>query len=58
LLTVKLIYFNDPPVHGVTDQSGHDNHLHVRFCAAVKRLPASRQREMLEFGDWNSRFHP
>jgi peptidoglycan hydrolase-like protein with peptidoglycan-binding domain len=52
LLTVKLIYFNDPSVHGVTDQSGHDNHLHVRFCAPGETpCRPSRQREMLEFGE-------
>ncbi len=31
ILRVQYIFFNDPQVTGVSDQSGHDNHLHVRF---------------------------
>lgn len=47
LLTVKLIFFNDPAVTGVTDQAGHDNHLHVRFCApGDTRCRPQMQREM------------
>lgn len=51
-LTVKLVYFNDPAVRGVTDQPGHDDHLHVRFCAPSDTgCRPSAQREMLEWGE-------
>lgn len=42
---VKLIYFNDPVLIGeglATWSSGHDDHLHVRFCEAYH--PDSRYR--------------
>lgn len=52
LLTVKYVFFNDPSVRGVTDQSGHDNHLHVRFCAPGETgCRPLMQREILEFGE-------
>ena len=40
---VKLIYFNDPVLIGeglATWYSGHDDHLHVRFCEAAHPVPA------------------
>jgi peptidoglycan hydrolase-like protein with peptidoglycan-binding domain len=40
---VKLIYFNDPVLirEGLTRwHSGHDDHLHVRFCEAIDPLAA------------------
>jgi peptidoglycan hydrolase-like protein with peptidoglycan-binding domain len=40
---VKLIYFNDPVLirEGLTRwHSGHDDHLHVRFCEAIDPLSA------------------
>ena len=40
---VKLIYFNDPVLirEGLTTwHTGHDDHLHVRFCEAAHPLPA------------------
>ena len=40
---VKLIYFNDPVLirEGLTTwHSGHDDHLHVRFCEAIDPLAA------------------
>lgn len=57
LLTVKYIFFNDPGVRGVTDQSGHDNHLHVRFCSPGETgCRPLMQREMSWEGEtsrWN-----
>jgi len=42
---VKLIYFNDPVLIGeglATWYSGHDDHLHVRYCEAGHPLSAYR----------------
>ena len=33
ILPVDVIFFNDPLVPGVTKETGHDNHFHVRFRA-------------------------
>jgi murein endopeptidase len=52
LLIVKLIFFNDPAVTGVTDQAGHDNHLHVRFCVpGDTSCRPQMQREMSWAGE-------
>ena len=42
---VKLIYFNDPTLirEGLTTwQSGHDDHLHIRYCEASHPVAAYR----------------
>ena len=40
---IKVIYFNDPVLirEGLTRwHSGHDDHVHVRFCEAIHPLAA------------------
>ncbi|MEA2612790.1 MAG: hypothetical protein QOI52_749, partial [Chloroflexota bacterium] len=42
---VKLIYFNDPVLirEGLTTwHSGHDDHLHIRYCERVYPVTAYR----------------
>lgn len=36
---VRVIFFNDPQIRGVTPFSGHDNHLHVSFRASSFPCP-------------------
>jgi hypothetical protein len=38
---VDRIFFNDPNIKGVSPQSGHDNHLHVRVNPSWVRQPSS-----------------
>lgn len=52
VLTVKLIFFNDPAVSGVSNQDGHDDHLHVRFCTpGDTRCRPQMQREVSWAGE-------
>jgi hypothetical protein len=42
---IKVIYFNDPVLIGeglTTRVSGHDDHLHVRYCEAWHPVTAYR----------------
>jgi len=41
ILPVRLIFFNDPELKSkiVRPFPGHDNHLHVRFCAPSSFIP-------------------
>jgi hypothetical protein len=42
---IKLIYFNDPVLisEGLTTwYSGHDDHLHIRFCEPLSPVAAYR----------------
>jgi peptidoglycan hydrolase-like protein with peptidoglycan-binding domain len=65
VLKVRFILFNDPQVKNVKEWAGHDNHLHVRFCApgdsACKPAVQSEfefgtdEREMMNEYDFKSR---
>jgi murein endopeptidase len=54
VLSVRYIFFNDPQVQGVKKQSGHDDHLHVRFCAPNDSscIRASQSEFEFEADEW------
>lgn len=56
VLKVERIYFNDPQVQGVRRWPGHDNHLHVRFCAPGDSSCISASQKESEFGlnEWET----
>lgn len=56
VLKVERIYFNDPQVQGVRPWAGHDNHLHVRFCAPGDSSCISASQNESEFGlnEWET----
>lgn len=43
MFPVKVVFFNDPHAHGVSEWPNHDNHLHVRFDIA--RAASSAETE-------------
>jgi peptidoglycan hydrolase-like protein with peptidoglycan-binding domain len=45
VLRVQYIFFNDRAVTGVSEESGHDNHLHVRFFPPGKVSERETDRE-------------
>ncbi|MEP7342386.1 MAG: penicillin-insensitive murein endopeptidase [Acidobacteriota bacterium] len=51
VLPVEYIFFNDPAVTGVSNQSGHNDHLHVRFCAPGNTRCRPRQQRELNWED-------
>lgn len=56
VLKVERIYFNDRQVQGVKPWPGHDNHLHVRFCAPGDSSCISASQKESEFGlnEWET----
>ena len=56
VLKVERIYFNDPQVQGVRPWRGHDDHLHVRFCAPGDSSCIRASQNESEFGlnEWET----
>jgi peptidoglycan hydrolase-like protein with peptidoglycan-binding domain len=56
VLSVRYIFFNDPQVRGVRKEAGHDNHLHVRFCAPndLSCIRASQGEFEFESDEWET----